>query len=106
MSDVDIAWIEVTGPPDSRLVRIGGDLTLRSLPEVQPTLMASIENADAVTIDLTELEFCDSGGIGMFIAAQGKADAYETELALTNLRPPVRRLFRVTDLEARFGLID
>ena len=106
MSDVDVAWIEVTGPPDAPLVRIGGDLTVRSLPDIQPTLMTSIESAGAVTIDLTELEFCDSGGIGMFIAAQGKAAAYETDLALTNLQPPVRRLFRVTDLDARFGLID
>jgi anti-anti-sigma factor len=104
--DVDVAWIEVTGPPETRLVRVGGDLTVRSLPDIQPTLMTSIESADTVTIDLTELEFCDSGGIGMFIAAQGKADAYETVLALTNLQPPVRRLFRVTDLEARFGLFD
>jgi anti-anti-sigma factor len=104
MSDLDVAWIEVTGPPDARLVRIGGDLTVRSLPEIQPTLMTSIETADAVTVDLTALEFCDSGGIGMFIAAQGKAEAHETALVLRNLQPPVRRLFRVTDLEARFGL--
>jgi anti-sigma B factor antagonist len=106
MTELDLAWIEVNGPPDACVVRIGGDLTMRSLPEIQPALMTSIEAADTVTIDLTELEFCDSAGIGMFIAAQGKADAYETELALTNLRPPVRRLFRVTDLEARFGLTD
>jgi anti-sigma B factor antagonist len=66
--------------------------------------MTSIEQAAAVTIDLSELEFCDSGGIGMFIAAQGKAAAHATALALRNLRPPVRRLFRVTDLDARFGL--
>ena len=106
MSELDIAWIEVTGSPEARLVRIGGDLTVRSLPDIQPTLMSSIETADAVTIDLEELKFCDSGGIGMFIAAQGKAAAYDTKLALTHLRPPVRRLFRVTDLEARFLVID
>lgn len=106
MSDFDIAWIEVTGPSDARVVRIGGDLTLKSLPEIQPTLMTSIEAADAVTIDLTELEFCDSGGIGMFIAAHGKAGAHDTHIDLVNLRPPVRRLFRVTELDARFGLVD
>jgi anti-anti-sigma factor len=104
MSEIDIAWIEVSGAPDARLVRIGGELTVRSLPEIQPTLMVSIEAATSVTIDLAELEFCDSGGIGMFIAAQGKAHAEGARLTLTNLRPPVRRLFRITDLDARFGL--
>jgi len=106
MSDCDVAWIEVSGSNDARVVRIGGDLTLKSLPEIQPTLMTSIEAADAVTIDLTELEFCDSGGIGMFIAAQGKADAYDTRIDVVNLRPELRRLFRVTELDARFGLIE
>ena len=106
MSDLDVAWIEVSGPPEARVVRIGGDLTVRSLPGIQPTLMTSIELASAVTLELAELEFCDSAGIGMFIAAQAKADAYETRLTLENLQPPVRRLFRVTDLDARFGLVD
>jgi len=104
MPDVDTAWIEVTGPADDRSVRIGGDLTVRTLPDVQPPLMASIEGARVLTIDLADLVFCDSGGIGMFIAAQAKADAHGTQLVLTNLQPPVRRLFRVTDLDARFGL--
>jgi anti-sigma B factor antagonist len=106
MSDLDVAWIEVSGSPEAPLVRIGGDLTVRSLPDIQPRLMTSIETADAVTIDLEELKLCDSGGIGMFIAAQGKADAYGTKLALTHVRPAVRRLFRVTGLEGRFQLSD
>ena len=106
MSDCEVAWIDISGPADARVVRIGGDLTQKSLPEIQPALMTSIEAADAVTIDLTELELCDSGGIGMFIAAHGKAVAHDTHIDLVNLRPPVRRLFRVTDLDTRFGIVD
>lgn len=102
----EVAWIELTDDGDGIVVRIGGELSLATLGLVQPTLMEAIASATSVTIDLGELTFCDSSGVGTFIAASGKADAYGTEVAVRNLQPPVRRIFRVTDLDRRFGVTE
>ena len=67
------------------------DLTCRYL---------SAEVQDRVkTIDLSQVRFIDSTGLGLMIRAKKQSLAREEVLRFTGLRPPVRNVVRLSKLE-------
>jgi len=99
-------WIEVSGQGATLVLRIGGELDTASCKVIEPTIATAIATASAVIIDLGELTFCDSSGVGLFIATNTKAVAAGTALSIRNVRPPVRRIFQITNLDAVIELVE
>jgi anti-sigma B factor antagonist len=99
-------WIEVSEQGATLILRIGGELDAASCKVIEPTISTAIATAGSVIIDLSELTFCDSSGVGLFIATHTKAESDGTTLAIRNVRPPVRRIFEITNLDAVIELID
>jgi anti-sigma B factor antagonist len=99
-------WIEVSEQGATLILRIGGELDTASCKVIEPTISTAVETAGSVIIDLAELTFCDSSGVGLFIATHAKAASSGTSLAIRNVRPPVRRIFEITNLDAVVELIE
>lgn len=99
-------WIEVSESGAAFVLRIGGELDAHSRGSIEPTVMAVIASGGSVIFDLGALTFCDSQGVSMFIAADEKARAEETTLAVRHLVPPVRRVFEITNLDNVLHMID
>jgi anti-sigma B factor antagonist len=99
-------WIEVSEQGATLILRIGGELDTASCKVIEPTISTAVETAGSVIIDLAELTFCDSSGVGLFIATHAKAASAGTSLAIRNVRPPVRRIFEITNLDAVVELIE
>jgi anti-anti-sigma factor len=94
------AYVVQVSDSDGMLVLgISGDLDLESRDLVQRVVLAAIESASSVVIDLADLTFCDSGGIAMFIAVHKKAELAGIALAFRNLRPLVRRMFEIASID-------
>jgi len=99
-------WIEVSEQGATLVLRIGGELDAASSRSLEPTISTAIATAGSVIIDLSELTFCDSSGVGLFIAAHTKAVNDGTALVIRNVRPPVRRIFEITNLDAVIELVE
>jgi anti-sigma B factor antagonist len=99
-------WIEVSEQGATLILRIGGELDTASCRVIEPTISDAVATATSVIIDLAELTFCDSSGVGLFISTHAKAMSDGTALAMRNVRPPVRLIFEITNLDAVIEFIE
>jgi anti-sigma B factor antagonist len=88
-------WADVSDEQGVLVLRCGGELDEASRPSIEPTLLAAIDSADHVVLDLRELSFCDSAGISLIVAAAEQARRRGCRLAIDNLAPLVRRVFDI-----------
>ena len=100
------AWIEISESGATLVIRVGGELDASNRADIEPAVLAAIASAQSVIIDLAELTFCDSRGIGMFIAAHEKARAEGTAISFRHVVGPVRRVFDITRLDTIVDVLD
>jgi anti-sigma B factor antagonist len=98
-------WIEVSESGAALVLRIGGELDAATRDSIEPALLSAIASAGSVIVDLAELTFCDSHGVSMFLTANEHAKSRGTAFAIRELRPPVRRVFEITNLDSVIKLI-
>lgn len=90
------------------LVRVGGEVDLATAPE----LAAALEQALAgdrrtIVLDLTDVEFIDTSGVGVMLEARRQIRDENAEL--TVVAPPdspARRLLELTELIDALAVID
>jgi anti-sigma B factor antagonist len=95
----DRCWIAVSENDLDLVVRIGGELDLATRASIEPAVFAAVGASESVVLDLSELTFCDSGGIALFIRAHDQATAKGSRLALREPSAMLRRLIEITGLE-------
>jgi anti-sigma B factor antagonist len=84
-------------------VRLGGELDLAGLPDVQPALdkLLSLEGQH-VCVDVADLEFLDSTGVAVLIRIANHFGSVE----VVHAAPAVRRVIRALGLGAHLGLAE
>ena len=81
----------------STVVEVDGELDLASSPQLERILEEEWGNgADEIVLDLAELRFMDMAGLRLLLRATQRAGERGTELVLTNVRRPIRRVFTLT----------
>ena len=100
------SWIELSERGATLVLRIGGELDAATRTAMEPTVAAAIASAGSVLLDLSELTFCDSSGIAMFIDVHKQALANGTGLAIRRPHPAVRRVIEITGLNALIPIED
>ena len=79
--------------------RLSGALTYRDNRQFNRVIQRLAgDSADTVTLDLADLEYMDSFGIGLMVLAQSEATKHGSKLILTNVRQEVHGLFERLDL--------
>ncbi|MFJ3205620.1 STAS domain-containing protein [Streptomyces sp. NPDC086989] len=97
-----------TRPEDSRqqaVVHVGGEMDIDRAPILRAALLTAITQDSGpadIVVDLTELSFCDSAGLGAFISARRTAGEYGRRISLRNPPPQFRRLLALTGAEDLF----
>jgi anti-sigma B factor antagonist len=94
-------WIEISEVGTTLVLRIGGELDMATRNRIEPAVLASIETAGAVTIDLAELSFCDSSGLALLVEADSRATARGVTFSIKNVPPAIRRLLHITGLDRK-----
>ena len=92
---------------DVGIVRIVGDLT----PAVEDSLAAAYgkasgDGARAVVLDFSELEYMNSGGIGLLVQLLVRANRSKHGLAAAGLSDHYRQIFQVTRLDEAITIHD
>lgn len=99
--------VEVRGDPDRTVLRLLGELDLASAPLLQ-TEIERVETQDAplIVLDLDDLEFIDSTGLRIILAAHERAQERGRMLALTRGSQQVKRLFSITRAGEHLRIIE
>jgi anti-anti-sigma factor len=89
------------------IIGVSGELDLASAPALEEELKRAATNgADLLIVDLRELEFIDSTGLGLLIKANRQAEAAGRRFAIVRGQSQVQRLLGVTGIEQRLTLVD
>src|SRR5580704_11373662 len=100
MAELQIDSQVVGGVPT---IYLQGELDSYSAPRVRNILETLTENQHpTVLIDMTGLEYIDSAGLGVLVAALKEVNDHDGALAIMGLTPAVARVFRVTGLDNLF----
>lgn len=90
---------------DRRTLAASGEVDLATVDEFLAEANACLdEAAEAVEIDLGEVTFIDSSGIGALVRIRNAARDRDKVLVLTNVPASVERLFAVTGLSEAFEI--
>lgn len=82
------------------VVAVDGDLDHATAGDLRATVAAlPLSAGQQLVLDLTELRFCDSSGLAVFLAARGRAEATGASIALIGVPAHTARLLRLTGLE-------
>jgi anti-sigma B factor antagonist len=82
-----------------RLVRVDGELDIRTCDELERVTGAAADRGGRVVLDLSGLTFCDSTGLASLVRLHKRATAADGELVLRSPAPRVRDLITLTGLD-------
>jgi anti-sigma B factor antagonist len=87
------------------VVAVTGEVDIYTAPRVQEVLLGSIEDgATHVVVDLSEVPFIDSTGLGVVVRAVQKLRKKHGALDIVCPNERVRRTFEVTGLTSVLGI--
>ena len=91
--------------PHVARVAVHGELDLATLPALRERLLQLIADGyRCLSVDLSEVTFCDSSGLGVFVGAHRRLQAVHGDLELLGARPNLRHLFEVSGLDQVLNL--
>ncbi|MEQ4299911.1 STAS domain-containing protein [Plantactinospora sp. B6F1] len=93
------------GPDQTLIVRLVGALDMDNADALHETLHRALRHRfRRVTVDLSQVTFCDSSGIGALLLSHAEADRIGCRLIAVAPRPFVRRVFELTGVTGLLGL--
>lgn len=94
----------VTGP-ERTVVIVRGEIDMHTASQLSAVVQLACVNSEVVELDLAELEFLDSTGLGVIAGALDLLDRSGGRLELRNVPPMVMRLLQMTDMARLLTII-
>jgi anti-sigma B factor antagonist len=94
--------LETLRVPDETLVRCTGRIVSSSVSTLQSTVRELIPASKRVVLDLTDVSYLDSSGLGALVGLYLSARRQDCEFRLINLNQRLKELFRLTKLATVF----
>ena len=89
------------------VVEVLGEVDVHTSPQLREQLVALIESgANDIVLDMSELEFLDSTGLGVLVGALKRLVARHGTLVLRSPREATRKVLEITGLDLVFSIID
>src|SRR5262249_38824994 len=79
-----------------------GRITAATSDLLQKTIRSLIPNNKRIRLDLADVHYIDSSGIGAMVSVYLAASKAECELKVVNAQPKIRDLFEITRLSTVF----
>lgn len=88
-------------------IRLGGELVASSCGAVRDTVLDAIgRKPRSVVVDMANVPFIDTSGLGVLVGLRATLRSRKVEFSLANLTERVQNIFRMTKLNAVFGIAD
>jgi anti-anti-sigma factor len=92
----EMEWAEGGAGPGTLLLRLSDELDLADYDRISEEIhMRSAEEHDALVVDLTGLEFMDSSGVRLLVAAHAECEGAGRRFAVVAGDGPVRRILEM-----------
>ena len=89
------------------IVAARGELDMATAPRLRDLTIARLTAGDqAIVLDLSEVEFLDSTGLGTLVAILKRTRSLEARMALVITQPRVMKVFELTALTSAFAIYD
>jgi anti-anti-sigma factor len=100
--------ISISDRDGRAVVVIRGELDLATAPDLDAALNERLDAGQDVVIDLRELEFMDSTGLRVLVAAHARVEGTEQSLQIVRPLPgaPIERILAVAGVERVLDVID
>ncbi|MBI3759661.1 MAG: STAS domain-containing protein [Deltaproteobacteria bacterium] len=97
--------IQVDQNPSRTLVKLTGAINLRSSPELRSKLLELLSAAaPEMVVDLTDVPYMDSSGVGTLVELKRNVDKHKKKLTLAGMNPRVRGVFEISKLDRFFTI--
>lgn len=98
---------DVTRSGDTTIVNLSGELDIATVPQLQPLATEELDRDECTTLllDLTELDFLDSTGIGCWVEIRAHATERGKRVTIRNVPPAVRRVLEIGGLLTLFEAV-
>jgi len=92
--------LDVTMQQGWTVLSVTGELELATAPQLRQRVVSLVaEGRTHIVLDLAGVDFADSVGLGVIVAALKRVRGRDGELVVAGAVPRVRRLFEVTRLD-------
>jgi anti-sigma B factor antagonist len=92
---------------DHTILSVSGEIDLYTAPTLQSELMSALSPGQVrLIVDMSGVDFCDSTGINILLAAHRHARERGGELQLARLGSATRKVLQVTGLESVFTVLE
>jgi len=92
--------IATTPGSDRYVITVSGEVDLATSPELDTTIIAAIESGtSSVAIDLTDVSFMDSSGLGVIVRCLKRCREADKDLDLVITNERVLKVFGITGLD-------
>ena len=99
--------LEVDKRPEATVVVAIGEIDLATTGELRDTIGELIVDGNVhLVVDLQQVGFLDSTGLGAFIGARRRAHAFKGSLGLVCTRESLLKIFRITGLDRVFDFYE
>jgi len=88
------------------VIRIAGEIDLSNAALVAQKIHEAEGNSANVVLDLEQLQFMDSTGLGVVVNLGKRVKERGGELAIVIGKPSIRKLFSITAFDKRFRIFD
>ena len=87
---------------------VGGEIDLYTAPRLHGELVTALAGGgtEQIVVDMSGVEFCDSTGMNVLLAAHRRAREQGGDLELAAPRPAIKKVLQVTGLESVFTVLD
>ena len=88
------------------VLSVRGEIDVASAPRFQASVTDLLAwSSDTLIVDMSEVTFIDSIGLGVLIDAEKRSRAANKSLRLVVTQPPVRRLLELTGLDEVLSVV-
>jgi anti-sigma B factor antagonist len=99
--------VSVAHGDDETIVTVGGELDMSTAERLAETVNRELrESGNRIVIDLADLTFCDSLGLGTLVVLSRAARVQQTYLLLRNPSPFFSRMLDVTGVRTGLNIAE
>jgi anti-sigma B factor antagonist len=92
---------------EHKIIAINGEVDLYNVSELKKSLFSITDGTyKSVVVDMKDLNYMDSSGIGALVAGQKKMKAHQGSFALLNINDDVLNILKLATLDKFFKIYE
>ena len=95
--------VDLRQEEDKLFVDLQGDLDINSNKEFKEKVN-SVQGVKKITVNCENLSYIDSTGLGAFVSIYKNIKEKGEKLVITGLKPHIKKIFLITDLDKVFEI--